>query len=1342
MSVFLDKKKMNPMGPPAEVNYKKDMVDAGTMSLGLDNATRAYINNNPTFGSRVANTNFHTLSAIIEDVDCVSKNEWVSQAVHATRQRLGRIPRGGWSFILEKFNVKFSESTSLTRLKNMANLKPVVGNNNEAGGSNSKQFPTREQVEISNFRNCLEEINFQIKEVKSIPREARKPTWKIPRKYVKADILMGLNSAIYHITKDDPPRDINAICDILYAAQCAYSVLTKKVKPQTTWLGNTEAKISKLSAELELVNCYVRQALPQCEKQNVMDILCRYGYKKKKKGELSRIESLLHDLIRVKKKQIAVYNSRKDFRKDNVCFELNRRRFYRNLSKSNEVTTYSFDDEECMSFWEKVWSKRREISVSLDNVSKRITGSEDMLPDLTNNYIMEIIKYLPDWKAPGCDGIYNFFIKRLESLHEFLCVEIKKIINGDYMPENWFYTGITYLIPKKNDCETPKDLRPITCMSTLYKLVTKCVNGKLSEFMDVFGLISDNQLGTRRQCQGAKEQALINQCLNKEYGNGLYSAWIDVKKAFDSVDHDFLFHVLECSGIPVWIVNFVKRTVRMWTVKLHVDGRRIGSVKLSRGILQGDSLSPQLFVMVMDPLSRILNAMFPKVQINQQDPNMLTYSTNHLFFIDDLKIFALKEDVVIKMMEAVDGFFKTVGLEMNSEKSASNVKSLSCCETLEGVKGYRYLGVLEDAGSNVLKSKVMDSILGNVKERITMLSKTKLNAVNLFHAINEHAISLYNYYIGLINIEPHEFDCIDRQIRQLLTTLRLHLKPANKERLYLNRKSLGRGLASVSFRSELILFQFMKSLERQSTVCLRRSGILRVIQINKWHMATIAGFLASKYAILDMENLGVEFIKDAQRKYLLKNINCKMLHSVLFKCMDEQNVDLATSSEWLSKGNNGPRSEALYCLLQDRNLFFTSMGSLCSHCKKCKKTVDHLATQCGKMLNSDYLRRHNEVVKCIHLHLCRTYGIKRGSKLKTHSVQSILSTQNVEIRVDMSIMTETKVQSNKPDIFVYDKTKQEITLIEVGITSQDRLKQVEIEKFRKYDLLANELSILYDAKVKIIPVVLTWDGVVSRYFKNYMDKLSIEKATRIYIQSVVLKRTLENMVVERRHGVRVSAEEYTSAVYQLAEVACCRDTPVKAMRQIENLSDWEIESEEEPAPQFDCHPSIPFNGLRSYFSILDKSIKPIYDITVEISTEKYNSKAQTNNLRQHVDILEQMLKLADVMDLLVSPNTSSSNPRQMEQVIEKINQVDQTVFFRSKMAFFVILIDNFRVSKCLPQTFKSLGFIFCGLSSQKYGDERFNIYLQIYTTQLLTHIKIIYSIEINDGIQVGLCRFL
>ncbi|XP_029657681.1 uncharacterized protein LOC115231938 [Octopus sinensis] len=558
-------------------------------------------------------------------------------------------------------------------------------------------------------------------------------------------------------------------------------------------------------------------------------------------------------------------------------------------------------------------------------------------------------------------------------------------------------------------------------MPTLYKLVTKCVNVKLADFVEAFGLISDNQLGTRKYCQGAKEQALINQCLNKEYGNGLYSAWVDVKKAYDSVDHDFLFHVLDCSGIPLWIVNFVKSVVKKWAVKLHMEGRRIGSVKLNRGILQGDSLSPLLFVMVLDPLSRILNSVFPKLEINQEDPNMLTYSTNHLLFIDDLKIFALKQDTLLKMMEAVNGFFKIVGLEMNSEKSASNLESLPCCKTIDGINGYRYLGVLEDGGSNVLKNRVMDSILENVKKRITMLSKTKLNSVNLFRAINEYALSLYNYYIGLINIEPSEFDDIDRQIRQLLTSLRLHLKPANKERLYLNRKALGRGLSSVTFKSELMLFQFLTSLENMSTICLRRAGILRVIKMNKWHLAMIAGFLSSKYAIIDKKSITMESLK----------------------------------SKWLSNGNNGPRSEALYCLLQDRNLFFASADSLCNHCKKSKKTVDHMATQCGKMLNSDYLRRHNEVVKCIHLNLCRMYGLKKARRLKGHSVQSTLSTGKVEIRVDSTILTETKVEYNKPDIFVHDKVRNEINLIEVGITSQDRLKQVEVEKCHKYDLLAN-----------------------------------------------------------------------------------------------------------------------------------------------------------------------------------------------------------------------------------------------------------------------------------------------
>ena len=90
-----------------------------------------------------------------------------------------------------------------------------------------------------------------------------------------------------------------------------------------------------------------------------------------------------------------------------------------------------------------------------------------------------------------------------------------------------------------------------------------------------------------------------------------------------------------------------------------------------------------------------------------------------------------------------------------------------------------------------------------------------------------------------------------------------------------------------------------------------------------------------------------------------------------------------------------------------------------------------------------------------------------------------MSNEFAEIRVDTRIKTDIKINNNRPDIFVYDKKRKEIILIEVGITNQDLLQTVEVEKQRKYDILANELSLLYKCKSKIFPYVITWDGLVT-----------------------------------------------------------------------------------------------------------------------------------------------------------------------------------------------------------------------------------------------------------------------
>ncbi|TBU20456.1 hypothetical protein CWI38_0068p0060 [Hamiltosporidium tvaerminnensis] len=159
------------------------------------------------------------------------------------------------------------------------------------------------------------------------------------------------------------------------------------------------------------------------------------------------------------------------------------------------------------------------------------------------------------------------------------------------------------------------------------------------------------------------------------------------------------------------------------------------------------------------------------------------------------------------------------------------------------------------------------------------------------------------------------------------------------------------------------------------------------------------------------------------------------------------------------------------------------------------------------MLGHDYSRRHNEVVRCIHFLLLNKYKFKSSKRIRSHSVQEILDKEYAEIRVDTRIKTDVKIRCNRPDIFILDKRQNRITLIEVGITSQDSLQIVETVKLRKYDLLANELGLIYKCSVEIIPYVMTWDGIVTKYHKTYVKRLQIPM------------NTVETISFDRRRGL-------------------------------------------------------------------------------------------------------------------------------------------------------------------------------------------------------------------------------
>ncbi|MGL4348254.1 MAG: hypothetical protein ACRCSV_02175 [Chlamydiales bacterium] len=66
--------------------------------------------------------------------------------------------------------------------------------------------------------------------------------------------------------------------------------------------------------------------------------------------------------------------------------------------------------------------------------------------------------------------------------------------------------------------------------------------------------------------------------------------------------------------------------------------------------------------------------------------------------------------------------------------------------------------------------------------------------------------------------------------------------------------------------------------------------------------------------------------------------------------------------------------------------------------------------------------------------------------------------------------------------------------------------------------MANELGSIHKCKTRIIPYVLTWDGIVTKCHKRYRQAFGVEKFIEAYIQSLVLKKTYESILTDFKRG--------------------------------------------------------------------------------------------------------------------------------------------------------------------------------------------------------------------------------
>ena len=122
--------------------------------------------------------------------------------------------------------------------------------------------------------------------------------------------------------------------------------------------------------------------------------------------------------------------------------------------------------------------------------------------------VVEALRSMLSWKAPGRDRIPNFWFKQLTATHKHTAEIFKKLMEEDFIPE-WLTAGVTYLIPKNEDTENPKNYRPVTCLLTTYKLLTSFISRRMQKYMDTENLLPKEQKECSSGTKGCRPTAVF-----------------------------------------------------------------------------------------------------------------------------------------------------------------------------------------------------------------------------------------------------------------------------------------------------------------------------------------------------------------------------------------------------------------------------------------------------------------------------------------------------------------------------------------------------------------------------------------------------------------------------------------------------------------------------------------------------------------------------------------------------------------------------------------------------------------------------------------------------------------
>eukprot|EP00253_Pinus_taeda_P006972 PITA_06972 len=295
--------------------------------------------------------------------------------------------------------------------------------------------------------------------------------------------------------------------------------------------------------------------------------------------------------------------------------------------------------------------------------------AEELTIPVTKDEVESAMKNMGKDKSPSPDGwtieLFLHFFDLIGS--EITEVVEESTLKGEiYRPFNSTFIA---LIPKKDEPDTFKDFRPISLCNCIYKIIAKVIASRLVPIlsknisMEQFGFLEGRQI---HEAIGVAQEVLHSIKQKKKKGSIVK---IDLSKAYDRINWLYLRMLLTHLGFNYSFVSWIMGCITNVSFAILINGAASPFFKSQRGLRQGCLLSPLLFLLVAEGLSRLIHKARRSDKIKGIEVAINLYIT-HLLFVDDILIFTNGSLNEMKEYKNIfDLFMKATGMQINSRKS-------------------------------------------------------------------------------------------------------------------------------------------------------------------------------------------------------------------------------------------------------------------------------------------------------------------------------------------------------------------------------------------------------------------------------------------------------------------------------------------------------------------------------------------------------------------------------------------------------------------------------------------------------------------------------------------------